>query len=319
MRAVFRFIYIVVTAFAAVFALLALSGLFLPVAPGVTAVIYSLPLYICSFVLLLAVIADVLLIPGGRVVLRWTLLLSLTFLTAGYWVGGLMSYSLEAVITEGQTVMTREEPAVFRANYIGKYARIPEVSVTLRELRPEFSSEGNSIESLTGSFMVSDKGDTASEVKLRPGKGYSDRGYMLDMEGFGYSPRYELKNKEGKVLDSSFVYLRIFPPGSEDFFRLLSPLTYYLRYYPQGEHGAYFRVRVARNKDLTFNGDVSLGEEFSYDNAAMSFPELREWTILTIKGNPGRPLLALGLLALFLALAWEWRQRFWGLGRLSKS
>jgi hypothetical protein len=304
----YRFIYISVLAFAAAYLSLALSGFFLPFKPMAVHVIYSLPLYVCSFILLLAAIADVSLREGKRVILRWLLLLSLTLVTAGYWVGGLMSFSQEAVITEGQVVVTTETPEVFRPIYVGKYARIPEVKLSLRELKPQFISNSSDIKSLKGIFTVTKKGNKARDVSLDLDRKYSGSGYSISMDEFGYSPRYVLMNRKGRELDSSFVFLRLFPHGSEDVFRLLSPLTYFLRYYPDGEDRPYFYVRVARNRDLVFSGDVSVGETFSYENAYMSIPEVRKWTKLRVEGNPGRPLLALGLLALIFTFAWELRQ-----------
>ena len=305
----YRFIYITVPAFAAVYISLAFSGLFSQVAPRPVEVIYSLPLYIGSFLLLLAAIADLTMRPGGKVVLRWALLVALALLTAGYWVGGLMSFNMDLVITEGQRIVIPADRGAFRPVYVGKYARIPDVSLTLGKLSPSFSPEGDSIKSLGASFLILDKEGNATDIEMGLGKGYSDSGFRLSVEGFGYTPRYVLMDKSGMQLDSSFVYLQLFPPGSEDSFRLLSPLTYYLRYYPDKGRNPYFYVRVARNKDLVFSGNVSLGETFSYENASMSIPEVRQWTRLGIKGNPGRPLLALGGLVLLFGFAWQLKQR----------
>ena len=62
-------------------------------------------------------------------------------------------------------------------------------------------------------------------------------------------------------------------------------------YYPQGDgtddnDGEILNVRVARNRDIAYNGKVALGEMFSYENARMSFPEIRQWTVLQVRGNP---------------------------------
>ena len=305
----YRFIYITVLAFASAYVSLARSGLFSEFAPKYIDVIYSLPLYMASFVLLLAAIADVIMRPGGRVVIRWALLVALALLTAGYWVGGLMSFNIDMVITEGQRVVIPDDRGAFRSVYVGKYARIPYVSLTLGKLSPSFSPGGDSIKSLGASFLLLDKEGNAQDIEMGLGKGHSGNGLRLSVEGFGYSPRYVLMDKGGRQLDSSFVYLRIFPPGSEDSFRLLSPLTYYIRYYPEGEGGPHFYVRVARNRDLVFSGNVSMGEAFRYENASMSLPEVRQWTRLGIKGNPGRPLLALGLLVLLFCFALQLKQR----------
>jgi hypothetical protein len=305
----FRFIYISMASFALAFATLVLSGIFSAIRPETVFVINSVPLYICSFILLLTVMADVILRRGGRPFLRWATLLSLALLTAGYWVGGLMSFSLEAVITEGQSVHLTNANGDFRPLYVGKYAKVPQMTLLLRELRPWLSSDHKKIESLEGSFSLSGSSIGKVDIEMDIHNGYAAEGFRLSMEGFGYSPRYILRDREGSVLDSSFTFLRLFPPGTEDSFRLLSPLTYYLSYYSPGEGTPYFRVRIARNKDMVFNGDVPLGRAFHYENASMELPEVREWTRLKVKRNPGGMFLEAGMFVFLLGILWEiWKR-----------
>ncbi|MEF9427487.1 MAG: hypothetical protein L0956_10115, partial [Candidatus Mariimomonas ferrooxydans] len=131
-------------------------------------------------------------------------------------------------------------------------------------------------------------------------------GVWFQLKDFGYSPRYALKAKDGRVLGSSFMYMRLFPPGSEDYFRLLSPLTYYLRYYPEGRHDRtepLFRLRVVRNKDIVYNGDISVSEEASFENSRLSVEEVRMWTRLSIKRDWGELLLFIGLITACLYIA----------------
>ena len=121
---------------------------------------------------------------------------------------------------------------------------------------------------------------------------------MLKLKGFGYSPRYELKSKTGDVLDTSFVYMRLFPPGSEGFFRLLSPLTYYLRYYPEGKDSIkepLLRLRIVRNKDVVLNRDVKISEDVDFENSRISFEEVRMWTKLSVKRDWGEMVMISGL------------------------
>lgn len=303
MSVMIRFIYISVISFALAYPALSLSGVMSVTRPGPEAVFYSLPLFASSFVLLLTLMVDMF-IRRSRI--GWaglTLLVSVALLSVGYWMDALMSYSLRAVITEGQSVSVREmHTSAPAGGYVGKYAEPPEAVITLLRLRPELAEGGNSLRAMEGDFLVAGPHGRDREVRVELGEQYTGEGYGLGIEGFGYSPRYELRNAEGKWLDSSFVYLRLFPPGSEDSFRLLSPLTYYLRYFPDGDSGAYFKVRVARNKSLVFNGDVPLGGSFRYENASMILPEVRHWTTLVVMASPGRPLMTTGALGTLVAL-----------------
>ena len=130
-------------------------------------------------------------------------------------------------------------------------------------------------------------------------------GAMFRIKDFGYSPRYELRAKTGKVLDSSFVYMELFPPGNEGQFRLLSPLTYYVRYFPGGNNDIkepLIRLRIVRNKDIVLNRDVRLSEDASFENSVISFEEVRMWTRLSVKRDWGEVLALAGLCLGFVYL-----------------
>lgn len=301
----FRFIYLAAISFALAYLGTGLWGVMNVTAPSPASVIYSLPLFVCSFVLLVSIAVHVI---TKRRAWRWAglvLFIAALALASGFWMDALKGYTLRAVITEGQSLMLTEMLASVPAQgYAGKYARVPVAGITLKELSPGFAEGGASLASLHGAFIVAGPDGRANEVSLALGQSAFGNGYRLSMEGFGYSPRYELISRDGGLLDSSFVYLRLFPPGSEDSFRLLSPLTYYLRYFPEGEHGPYFKVRVARNKSLVYSGEVPLGGAFRYENASMALPEVRRWTTLSVSSYPGRPLVIMGALGMLLSLVY---------------
>ena len=143
---------------------------------------------------------------------------------------------------------------------------------------------------------------------------------FLRLSGFGYTPRYELSDANGHVLDSSFVKLNLFPPGQRDYF---SPPDYphriYLEVFP--DHGEeegrpvneslnlidpavaveVFRGRLALGGDL-----LPLGEGFAFEGLAVSIPEIRYWGEFSIVWDPGAAILflgfTLGLVGLLLKL-----------------
>ncbi len=307
----FRFIYLLIAAFIPVYLAVALSGIFSITSPPFSAVLYSMPINVCSMVVLLAMTFDLLFRPaqpGRSAMAGWIALVAIILLCAGLWIGGLMSYSMRTVITEGQTVSLPDEAALALGGYTGKYARMPRIAVMLEELLPQFNAMGNGLDGLEAKMQVVMDGGVADNISVKKGGTLNPFGVHISIDDFGYSPRYEMHDGRGGMIDSSFVFLKLFPPGQEDYFRLLAPLTYYLRYYPQGDgtddsDEPILKVRIARNRDIAFNKKVALGQLFSYENARMIFPEIRQWTVLEVSSNPGSPFIWGGAILSLTALA----------------
>ncbi len=312
-----RYIYIIIASFVPVYLLVALSGIFSLSPPPLSAVIYSMPINICSIVILLTVTVDVLFRPrqaGKSDITAWIALAAVVLLCAGLWMGGLMGYSMRTVITEGQTVGLPDAAVRGLGGYTGKYARMPKMSVTLNELLPEFNAMGNRLDGLLAKMQVAKDGQEGLEINVKKGISLNPFGVRIAIDDFGYSPRYEMHDGRGDMIDSSFVFLNLFPPGQEDYYRLLAPLTYYLRYYPQGDgtddsDEPILNVIVARNRDIAYKEKVDLGELFGYENARMIFPEIRQWTVLEVSGNPGSPLIWAGGILALMAITIVCRRR----------
>jgi hypothetical protein len=87
--------------------------------------------------------------------------------------------------------------------------------------------------------------------------------------------------------DEAFVALEIFPPGKEDYFRLVfSPHTYYIRYLPQKKEKP-IKLRIARNKDLIYDNYIGFHEPVKFEKATLTFTEARKWTRLIIINDQG--------------------------------
>lgn len=285
--------YILLGSFSMAFFGLVRSGLFSVGPESTENVLYSLPLFIASFVLLLTTLAQVALTKARKNAWAWVFLASLLLASGGYWYNALFKYNVAVVLTEGQSIAEREIARASMEGYVGKRASGPPFSLKLETLSAELSDDGMELRGLKAGLMVFGEGKPY-ELEVSDGRPLSVDGYEMVLGEFGYSPRFELMGEAARVLDSSFVSLKLFPPGSEDSFRLLSPVTYYLSYFPQkGEKP--LRVRAARNRDLVYSGDLGLGEAFSFENASMSFPEVRAWATLNIIRNPGSPFIAAGI------------------------
>jgi hypothetical protein len=137
----------------------------------------------------------------------------------------------------------------------------------------------------------------------------------MNVKGFGYSLRYAMK-KEGRVLDSNFISLRLFPSGSEDYFRLLGPHTFSVRHYSgYRENGVErpLKLKIARNKDIIFTGYTALNEDVRFEDAAISFEEMRKWVEVSITRNWGELTawagLALACISAAMLIAQYFRRR----------
>ena len=119
----------------------------------------------------------------------------------------------------------------------------------------------------------------------------------------GYSLRYALKGKGGTVLDTGWAALKLYPPGREDFFRLITPHAFNVRYLPDATDGRVLAVRISRNKDLLFSDRVKLGEDVPFDNGLISFADVRMWGRIHLAVDRGEPVTTAGLVLLFIGWA----------------
>jgi hypothetical protein len=275
------------------------AGLFSDLPKSCLHILYSRPILVASFVMLCCIFRQVILQRKTLRFYHWAGAVSVLLVVSGLWLGSFTRFSAEVILTEGQDFYSGHGNYVPGSLYRGRYAALPELALKMEEIIPSFSSSGMNIEHLEGRvklFLKENRG--TSELVFTDGMPRMVHGTMLKLKGFGYSPRYELKSKTGDVLDTSFVYMRLFPPGSEGFFRLLSPLTYYLRYYPEGKDSIkepLLRLRIVRNKDVVLNRDVKISEDVDFENSRISFEEVRMWTKLSVKRDWGEMVMISGL------------------------
>ena len=271
-------------------------------------IIYSVPMLSASIVLLIVAIISFLKNLKKSGIREWVKILSVLLIVSGFWLSYLTRFSGEVVLTEGQTFYSGHNDYIPETVYRGRFSTIPDIALKLDKVIPSFSSDGQKITSLKASFELTGKeSKEPEEFIITDGLPSFIDGSLFRIRKLGYSPRYALKSKEGKVLDSSFMYMKLFPPGSEDNFRLLSPLTYYIRYYPSGHDGStepLIGLRIVRNKDIVFDDKIKLVEEAVFENSRISFEEVRNWSILSIIYDRGVMLYIPGfILAVLYAAA----------------
>lgn len=303
-------------AFMSTYFLVENSGIFGMAPPTDLKILYSRPFLASSIALLLLVVIWTIGNIRKMKTAGWGKVITALLLIAGLWVSYLTRFSVVVVLTEGQTFYSGHRQNEPRSMYTGRFTTVPDVGIKLERLNPEFSAGGRDMKRLQGKILFySRQAQSKSEHDLSNMMPVVIGGTWISLGDFGYSPRYALKSKGGRVLDSSFVYMRLFPPGSEDSFRLLSPLTYYVRYYPAGtDEGTdpVIRLRIVRNKDIVFNDDVKLSEDVAYENSRIAIEEVRMWTQLSITRDWGQAIAMIGIITGLLTLMADmmrWRKR----------
>ena len=155
---------------------------------------------------------------------------------------------------------------------------------------------------------------------------------FLRLSGFGYAPRYELVDRHGRIIDSAFVKLNVFPPGTRDYFKLPDyPHRFYIEVYPDytGGDGA----PSTRSFDLVepgialkvYRGRLDLGgsvlrpdDGYSFEGLTLRFPEIRYWGEFSIVEDRGAPILFagyfFGLVGLLLRIRGQRREMEWRAG-----
>ena len=264
-------------------------------------VVYSRTMVVLSVLFFLLAARDVWKDGGGRM-RRIAGIAAVICFFAGYWISLLTRYHVEVILTEGQAFLSNRDEGAAALVTRGPYARVPDFVIAGESYDPRFSDDGKRLLGLTADFLFRRKGDQAQRtirLSLSPVPRLIG-GLALRIDRFGYSPRYLLRDADGVVLDSSFVFMHLFPPGSEDSFTLMSPHVYSLRYYPFGKDAGrdpVFHLRIVRNKDMVFIGEVKLQEDARFDNGAIAIDEVRKWTKLSITRDFGIPIAAVGLLS----------------------
>ncbi len=141
----------------------------------------------------------------------------------------------------------------------------------------------------------------------------------VSIAGYGYVPRYELKNKAGQTVDEANVMLNIFAPGSEDSFKVRGyPHKIFVSFFPdhakvKGEivnksmnpvNPAYF-VRVLRGRIPVYTGFIKPGEWAQYDGLSLSFPSYIRSGEFQIVRNPGHPFIWIAFILMGVGLTWK--------------
>jgi hypothetical protein len=185
------------------------------------------------------------------------------------------------------------------------WIRQPPPNFAVESISPEFWGDALLFTRLEASLVFADGSRKVTRINRPLWKGWWT---FLRLSGFGYAPRYELADRTGSVIESSFVKMSVFPPGQRDFFSPEGfPHRIEVAVLPDAvEEGGELvnrsfslnspavRVLLSRGKLVIGEAVLRPGESMEFEGLRLSFPEIRYWGEFAIVRDPGAPVLFLG-------------------------
>lgn len=119
-------------------------------------------------------------------------------------------------------------------------------------------------------------------------------GIRVGILGIELAPRVLITDKTGKLLHSTFVKLKLYPQGLQDYFLIgLLPHRFYVTL--TGKDDKPFNLKILRGKLIVSNQDIAVGEEVEFDGLKASFPELARWVLINVRYYPGNSTIYIGI------------------------
>ncbi|MFC1943495.1 cytochrome c biogenesis protein ResB [Chloroflexota bacterium] len=226
--------------------------------------------------------------------------LSFLVLLLGVLYSGLTRYVGLMVITEGQTVTEQRQDCltVTRVPLIGE--RHQGFQVRLDKFQPTYY-EGRTGTDYMAHLTVLEKGQEVEKKQLRVNQPLTYKGTTFLLEHYGFAPRFILRDAAGEELFNRFVNLRVLNESAEDSFTIPETgLAVRVSFYPDmimvdGQmkteslwpNNPVMYLMVSNGKKTLFEGAVPLEESAEFENASLSFTDLRYWTQYRVVKDAG--------------------------------
>lgn len=233
------------------------------------------------------------------------MLFSLLIFHVALWTSFLTRFEGQAIRFEGQAFNSLKPDFNPDTLYMGPLARVPAVGINLLKITPAASENAQVLKKVEADIVYA--GETTGGV--REGKLSSRIPFLSDwtfisIRDFGYNVRFVIKDLKGKELDSDYVYMKLFPPGAEDYFvSFLFGYLFSLRCYPDyadrdgkpASLSAHLKnpvldLRIVRNKDIVYNGLITPKERLKFDALEITFPEVGMWVEYSFVRDFGIPV-----------------------------
>lgn len=250
----------------------------------------------------------------GRYSLIGNLLFHAGFLLvlAGAGANALYSFAGTAILAEGDAFTgTRKE---YRTTAAGRWSALPEADFDVEKISADLW-EGRMLFTRLEAQLLHSGGRGIARVNdgVRVGNA------QVSIAGYGYAPKFALKNADGLVVDMGAVKLNLISPGAEDYFYIPGyPHKIFLSFHPDHAqvngkivnrsmnpvNPAYF-LRILRGRIPVYTGLVKPGEWAQFDGLSIAFPSFVRSAEFRVFRNPGDPAIWTAFAMMILGLAWR--------------
>jgi cytochrome c biogenesis protein ResB len=229
----------------------------------------------------------------------------------------LARFDAEMILTEGQTLPLTEDQ-VLRINRNGIFSpRLPGTQVTLRQFESKFVQDKYPVD-FAAHLKLSDGGAPVREGAVKVNKPLKLNQWQIFLHRYGYAPKFQISDENGRLLFDSFVNLVASEPGRTDYFDVHSPaLRVESMFLPfsQKENNSpgsgkvvpgvpLMHIRVTESGSSTLGErNIALGQSGRFGNYDITFADLRHWAWFGIAYDPGYPFIVLGFLLCIAGLA----------------
>ncbi|MBI4839246.1 MAG: hypothetical protein HY806_08950 [Nitrospirae bacterium] len=302
-------------AFIACYVFIMTTGIFSPYPEGLMKTLHNYPALFALLVLLVSVCTRMIMDfrAGNK---EWIYLYcGFIMITAGIFVSSLTRFEGRMILAEGQIISGARSDYIPETLYLRKFAAPPRIAIELNRVSPLFKKTGK------GLWYVSSGGKYQGQSRRGDFKINSLVPLLLDgtfytVKGFGYAPKCFITGPSGDVMNDAYSIMKLFPPDAEDSFRLLSiPHTFYLRYYPEGlrtggasasgqKKGPLYKLRIAKNLDILFNGYVSQNENIAVGSISVSIVDIKKWVEVAVVRDYGIYLIIPGIAIAVISAIW---------------
>ncbi len=308
-------------AFIACYVFLMTTGIFSPYPRGVMKTLHNYTALFALLVLLVSVCARVIMSFKAGDKRRRYLYCGFLMIIAGIFVSSLTRFEGRMILAEGQIISGDRSDYMPETLYLRKFAAPPRIAIELNSVTPLFKKGGK------GLWYVSAEGkyhgaNSRGKFNINSLVPVLLDGTSYTVKNFGYAPKCFITGPSGDVMNDAYSIMKLFPPDAEDSFRLLSrPHTFYLRYYPEGltgsgasesaqKKGPLYKLRVARNLDILFNGYVPPNENIDMDSISVSIVDIKKWVEVLAVRDYGIYLIVPGIVMVIISGIWSvWRRK----------
>jgi cytochrome c biogenesis protein len=225
----------------------------------------------------------------------------------GIIVSALARFDAEMVLAEGQTLALAED-RMLRINGKGRLSpALPGTLLTLSKFESRFEQDKYPVD-FAAHLKLADGSEAAQEKTVRVNQPLRYGKWQIFLHRYGFAPRFELLDKDSRLLFDAFVNLIISRPEQEDYIdipsqRLRIETRFFPDYRKDGEKAVSLSgipknpvmlIRALEDGESIGERYVPLGETAQFGEYRLTFAELRYWAWFGVVHDPGYGFIIVG-------------------------